>query len=228
MDEAVVVIDSHEALATLGRGPWSCWIGRRPDDVIGPSSPWVATATPHDAMVARCDCSFEGCGSLTARIVRHGDVVVWDDFRHTSDSVAPTRSLDARTYEFDAAQYHAAVLGRADPTTWESTTRQAAMMATPLLRSLDLALHGFRMVSASHRGGDEVVVQAFTVPDAQRVTTCLAGEVRLHENESASDLANRVVQFVASGRFVAEAEVASQSRRRSTAASPTGQRTTDG
>ena len=101
-DEAVVLIDGHEALATLGRKRRSCWIGRRPDDVIGAASPLIATATPHDAMVARCDCSFEQCGSLTARIVRNGDLVIWDEFRHTSDSVAPTRSLGDTTYTFDA------------------------------------------------------------------------------------------------------------------------------
>ena len=90
------------------------------------SSPWIATTTPHDAMVARCDCSFEQCGSLTARIVRNRDLVTWDEFRHTSDSIAPTRSLGEASFTFDADEYDAAVLGRGDPSPWEPISEEVA------------------------------------------------------------------------------------------------------
>lgn len=223
-DEAVVLIDDRDALATLGRGRRSCWIGRRPDDVLGPTSPWIATATPHDARVARCDCFNESCGSLTARIVRQGDVVVWDDFRHTSDSASPTPSPDERTYTFSAAQYDAAVLGRPHPSRWEPTTRQAATLATSLLQSLDLGRHGFRHMSAAHRGDDEVLIEAITAPDSQRATTCLGAQVRSQGHESATHLADRVLQYVESGRFSAEAEVGAQFGPREAAPRTTGQR----
>ena len=146
---------------------------------------------------------------MTARIVREEDTVVWDDFRHTSDSVAPTRSLGEVAFTFDAASYDAAVMDQGQPTPWTPTTRQAAISANTLIRSFDLGRHGLRHVSASHRGSDEVVVEAITVPDAARVTTCLDVVVRRHEGEAAAELADRIVEYVESGRFLAEAEVGS-------------------
>jgi hypothetical protein len=209
-DEAVVLIDGHEALATLGRRRHSCWIGRRPEDVIGPNSPWIASASPRDAMVARCDCSFEGCGALTARIVREGDVVIWDRFRDTNGAVTPTRALGDAAYAFDAAQYDAAVAGDGGLDSWEPITRQAATLATALLLSLDLAAHGFRDLRAHHCGESAITVRAFTVPDTQGVRSCLEARVLRHAGETAADLADRVWRYVEGGRFQAEAEVGSR------------------
>src|SRR5687767_1536412 len=80
-DEALVLIDGRDRLAFLGRrasggeasSAGNVWIGRRPELVVGPGSPFLAGDEPHDAFIARCDCGEEGCGALIARISRSAD-----------------------------------------------------------------------------------------------------------------------------------------------------------
>lgn len=205
-DEAVVLIDGHEALATLGKER-GCWLGRRPDDVVGPGSPWIATDEPHDAMVARCDCSFEECGALTARITRLDGVVVWHRFRHTTDSVNPTRALGEATYVFSADEYDRAVAGESARGTWEPTTRRAAVLAKASVQALDLRSQGLRPVWVEHRGEAAVTISAATIRTAERRRSHLSLEVSLEPGESAMTLATRVAEIVVSGRFVDEAVV---------------------
>jgi hypothetical protein len=205
-DEAVVLIDGRDRLATLGRGPWQTWIGRSPDDVLGPDSPWVAAAEPHDSFVARCDCGIEGCGALVARISLYGGVVVWDNFRRGFDASSRTDAVEAEPFRFPASEYQAQLLGQGDPPAWEPVTRQACVLARTRLPAIDLAAQGLRGVDFSSRGDGEIIVNAFTQGLGDGSGWVHRAVVTPMEGESAGELAGRLIGYVASGGLVSDPE----------------------
>jgi hypothetical protein len=201
-DEVVVLIEGRDRLATLGRGPWQTWIGRSPEDVLGPDSPWVAAAEPHDSFVARCDCGIEGCGALVARISLVGGLVVWEKFRRGSDANSRTETIEAEPFRFRASEYQAAILGQGDPAAWEPVTRQACVLAATRLKEIDLAAQGLRAVDFRSRGDDEIIVNAFTEGLGDGSGSVHRAVVSPTEGELPGELAGRLLGYVTSGGLV--------------------------
>lgn len=204
-DEAVVIIDGQDHLAGLSDNRHTVWMGRHPSDVLGPASPLLPTETPHDAFVARCACGIEGCNALIARIERVGDRVVWDELRRGSDARADEFPIDSEPFQFDAKQYERAVLDPGPPvTTWTPVTRRAAQLVTQRVgegTGLE-AEHGLRFAGCESQGDNHLKVQALLgrASDDDRwwvtVTFTLAVE------ETAADLAARVMAYLTSGQMV--------------------------
>lgn len=70
--ELLVFVNDVE-VTRLGAG-----LGMDPFDVLIPTNQLVATTTPHQVGIARCECGEYGCGSTDVVIVRQGDAVHWD------------------------------------------------------------------------------------------------------------------------------------------------------
>ncbi len=80
-------------------------MGMDPRDVVVPTNKLVATAQPHTAPVARCDCGHYDCGSTDVEITRRGGQVYWDWQQATP--------ID-RSVVFDAVQYDREIARIAD------------------------------------------------------------------------------------------------------------------
>lgn len=199
-----MIIDGQDQLATLG---WdsarSVWIGRRPEDVTGPESVLLATDEPHDAFIARCGCGEEGCGALIAQIARDGNCVVWDEFRRGSDARAEEFAIDIEPIVFDAQQHQAAILGHAETmTAWRPTTRTAAMLVNQRVKGWHSDEHRLRGGGCEDLGDDQIRLTALLGRTGDPDHSILERRFRLESGESAQGLADRVVQYLASGGII--------------------------
>jgi hypothetical protein len=210
-DEAVVIIDGRDRLASLGRdaagrdgfGAGTVWIGRRPEDVMGTESPLLAREEPHDAFIARCGCGEEGCGALIARITHSGDVVIWDRIRHGSDAREDERPIDGERFEFEAHQYEDAVHGRGEPITpWTPTTRRAAVLVRHRVKSWRGEEHRLRVAGVEDLGDERVRLTMVLGHKGEPDCAVLTRTFRLDPGESAAALANRVTSYLTSGAIV--------------------------
>lgn len=212
-DEAVVIIDGRDRLASLGRdaagrdgvGAGTVWIGRRPEDVMGTESPLLARDEPHDAIIARCGCGEEGCGALIARITRSGDVVIWDRIRHGSDAREDERPIDGERFTFEAHQYEDVVLGRGEPITpWSPTTRRAAVLVQQRAKSWRGEEHRLRFVGVEDLGDDQVRLATMLGQEGDPDRAVLTRTFRLEPGESAAALADRVTKYLTSRAIVGD------------------------
>jgi hypothetical protein len=118
---------------------WEGMIGLDPDDILLEPSPIRASAAPHSATVARCDCGVISCGSVEVMVRSEGDKVLWVE--------------GDRTLRFRAEQY-AAELHRAQvDTSWETTERTAARLVRERVDRQLLAGRGLTFEWASGRTG---------------------------------------------------------------------------
>lgn len=205
--EAVVLIDGHDQLALMGRSPEhrNTWVGFHPDDVLGPDSPLLPRDEPHDAFVAVCSCTFLRCGGLLARISERGNVVVWEDFRDSSEARSQQRPIAAGPFVFDTAQYRKAILGLDGPySDWQPTTRQAAQRFSERVSRTKLESHRLRLASCTHLDDSRIEVMAFlgNAGDADRAL--LTADLSIEEHETADDLAVRAAEFLESGEVITD------------------------
>jgi hypothetical protein len=212
-DEAVVIIDGRDQLASLGRdsagrdasGAGTVWIGRRPDDVVGALSPLLPGDEPHDAFIARCGCGEEGCGALVARITRAGNLVTWDRIRHGSAARDAEFPIDGEAFVFDAQQYQDAILDRGEPiTSWTPTTRRAAVLVQQRAKSWRGEEHRLRFVGVEDLGDDQVRLATMLGQKGDPDRAVLTRTFRLEPGESAAALADRVTKYLTSGAIVGD------------------------
>lgn len=205
-DEALVLIDGHDQLASLGRDPQKSGksgIGRCPEDALGPGTAYLATAEPRDVLIARCSCGELGCGGLIARIFRQAQVVVWDQLRRGSDARDDVRALGSEPFFFDARQYEAAVLGPGDPVTdWQPTSRRAAALVSSRLGGWEDARLRLRGVGVEGLGDQHGQVKAILGRRGDVDRAILRRCLRLRPDESSEELAERVATYVKSGALV--------------------------
>ena len=97
--ELLIYVNDVE-MTRIGAG-----MGMDPRDVLVRTNKLVATAQPHTAPVARCDCGHYDCGSTDVEITRRGGQVYWDWQQATP--------ID-RSVVFDAVQYDREVARIAD------------------------------------------------------------------------------------------------------------------
>jgi hypothetical protein len=188
IEEALVLIDGSDKLATLGRPRWLSWIGRSPDAVLGRASPLAANDEPHDAFVACCSCGLEGCGALIARIRLSGDLVIWDRFRSGADSAVHETLIDTDPF-FEAAGYERALLGASRTSDWEPTTRRAALIAREAITNTNLGHLRLRATGFEGRGDSELIEHAFLGSKGDADWSSLRLALAVAPRERAEDLA---------------------------------------
>lgn len=212
-DEAVVIIDGRDQLASLGRdaegrdasSAGTVWIGRRPADVMGAPSPLLSSDEPHDAFIARCGCGEEGCAALIARITRSDDLVIWDRIRHGSDAREEEFPIDCEAFVFEAQEYEDAILDRGEPiTSWSPTTRRAAVLVQQRAKARRGSEHRLRFVGVEDLGDDQVRLATMLGQKGDPDRAVLTRTFTLELGESASALADRVTTYLTSGAIVGD------------------------
>jgi hypothetical protein len=224
-DEVVVLVDDADALATFGQGRWQAWMGLHPGGAAGrfgfPKAGVFGDpdgGARSDRFVARCDCGELGCGALVARVTRSGDKVVWDQFRHGSDARAERKKIVADPIEFEVDRYEAALRGSTTASSWQPTTRRAALQAMGLLDAVDLTPLRLRSAGFRSRGDDEVVARLVLGQKADEDYGFLSFGTTAIPGESAEELAQRVTARVTTGAVLTDESV---ERERLTRGSPT-------
>lgn len=102
---AVQVFVDEVEMTSRGAG-----MGMGPLTLLLPENRLAATAEPHVAPIARCECGESGCGVTDVRIVRDGGVVHWDWLIEVPMPHGVT---------FDAEQYDSEVARFASDRRWE-------------------------------------------------------------------------------------------------------------
>ena len=128
--EVLVYVNDVE-MTRLGAG-----MGMDPFDLLIPDNRLVATATPHQVGIARCECGEYGCGSTDVVITRDENAVHWDwEFE------APIRG----GVSFKADEYDAEVARVGADTTWERPEDTAARLTLAGVDRERLASMGMRL-----------------------------------------------------------------------------------
>lgn len=106
--------------------------GLDPDSLLPPlSKKLLPTRVGHRTVIGSC-CGAIGCGSLSVRIRRNGQHVVWEP----ADARGRTRESIARTYRFELGQYLDAVDAASEDRPGEGRGRRVARAVTILLSEM--------------------------------------------------------------------------------------------
>ena len=97
---AAVFVDGAELCSDQGVGPY-------PSELLGQ----LSAPMPARVQVRICGCGEAGCWSRTARVRRHRDKIVWDDWREgvEAEDGFPLEPVAAAAIRFDVQGYDAAV-----------------------------------------------------------------------------------------------------------------------
>jgi len=139
--ELLVYVNDVE-MTRLGAG-----LGMDPFDVLIPDNRLVATSTPTQIGIARCDCGEYGCGSTDVVIVRDGNAVHWDwKFE------APIRG----GVTFKADEYDAEVARIGADHSWERPEDTTARLVLTSVNRDRLTASGLRLdwVAKDHANPD--------------------------------------------------------------------------
>jgi hypothetical protein len=120
---------------------WNDMIGLDPDDILLPPCPLNATAEPHRATIARCNCGVVGCGSIDVEVKRSSESVDW-----TWGNANSKKGI-----RFVARNYDAEVERALTDTSWETPDRTAAKLLAARVDRSALARHGLSFAWASGR-----------------------------------------------------------------------------
>jgi hypothetical protein len=94
-----------------------------PETLLGPDHRLHASAEPREVRLAEAECTEGCCGALYVTIERHGNDVIWRDWRNPDK---PGR--DMPTFRFHAAQYDTEVARAENDHSWEWPDRTIARL----------------------------------------------------------------------------------------------------
>jgi hypothetical protein len=112
-DVAWLLLDASRFHLVDGRE----YVGRAPIDLLVDDGFTNPTSEPRQAIIGRCSCGEEGCGSVIARVYElDADTIAWDHFNAGNPPPValsqPKPGSDAIL--FDAAQYRDAIQAARD------------------------------------------------------------------------------------------------------------------
>lgn len=141
--EVLVYVNDVE-MTRLGAG-----MGMDPFDLLIPNNRLIATTTPHQVGIARCECGEYGCGSTDVVILRDEKAVHWD-----WELEAPIRS----GVSFKADDYDAEVARLGADTSWERPEDTTARLVLTEVNRERLARFGVRLdwVAKDHQDHDYI------------------------------------------------------------------------
>lgn len=92
----------------------------------GPAESWplAVTEEPRTIMITEPPCTAGCCGALYVTMRREGDLVIWDDWRNTSD----IHALPPADFHFDLARYEAELARAAADRSWEEPVDTVARL----------------------------------------------------------------------------------------------------
>ncbi|MGW0434511.1 hypothetical protein ACWDV4_18480 [Micromonospora sp. NPDC003197] len=118
VETRVLVEDRPIVVESFTAGP-----AESPEYLLGLDHRLHADIEPHEVRLAEAECTEGCCGALYVTIQRHGDKVVWRDWRDPD-----TPDLTIPTFTFDAAQYDAEIARAESDHTWEWHERTVARL----------------------------------------------------------------------------------------------------
>lgn len=135
-----VLINGKDILGHVEGG----FIGFDPAEVLDTGA-LVPTDPPRRVAVYRCSCGEPGCGCLAPVVTRHGDRVVWSDFRDFTGVYNKPLYGDGNPsggtprgipdLEFSSAQYLEEVTRATEDRSWESDARATARILSEMLKA---------------------------------------------------------------------------------------------